>query len=479
MKIAKFILPVCLIILVVYSCRKDQWDKRTLVSDPAGTETLLDKIKADPNLSEFESYLEVTGYDKTLASSKTFTVWAPVNGSFADIDPAYLKDTASLKLLVGNCIGNQSYYAAEAGKEGVRIRTLNGKRVLFTGDALNGNAVSEKDITAKNGVLFKMSKAFQPQLNAFQYFDSLYSNSAQWAYMKTLFYSANVDSIVRDSLVKANVIVPNYNTYIRRTNINSEDSLLTYIILTDKAFNAERNRLKGYFIDSTQEVSDSLNGYNVIKDLTINGVIDPANIPATVYSTRDSLAIHLGASQIVKTEKVSNGIVYIVDALNYDLSTKIKPITIQGESYFDRLDPTKSITRRKRRNPANDSIFTDILLQNYGIASFWIRYPTVLNSVNYKVYWRAVNDFQTGTFPMMVAMNHHIDTTFEDPKNILFDYKLPYTTVDTLDYRDIYLGDFNSTKHGLEDIFLIGNSVTTNGQNTIVCDYIKLVPVLN
>jgi hypothetical protein len=324
-----------------------------------------------------------------------------------------------------------------------------------------------------------MSKAFKPQLNAFEYFKANYASGSQWQFMKTLFYSPTVDSILKDSLVKANEIVPNINTYFRRNNINSEDSLLTYIILTDKAYNAEKMKLQPFFMDSTVAVSDSVNQYNVIKDLTVNGVVDPANIPPTVYSTRDSLAIHLGASQVVKTEKVSNGIVYVVDGLNYDLNTKIKPITIQAENFFDLLDPTKSVTRRKRRNPANDSIFNDILLQNYGIASFWIRYPTMLNSVNYKVYWRAVNDFQTGTFPMKVAMNHHIDTAFADPKNILFDYSLPYTTVETLDYNDIYLGDFSSTKHGLEDIFLIGNSVTTNGQNTIVCDYIKLVPVLN
>lgn len=481
MKITKQILLFLLVVLVVFSCRKDEWDKRNLVSDPAGTESLMDKIKANPDLSIFAGYLEQTGYDQALSSSRTFTVWAPVNEAFDEIDPAYLQDTTNLKLLVGNCIGNQAYYAKEARDSagGMRIRTLNGKRVLFTGDQLNGNPVNTEDITAKNGVLFIMSKAFKPQLNAFEYLRANYAASKQWNFMKTLFYSPNVDSLLKDSLVNANAIIPSLNTYIRRTNINSEDSLLTYIILTDKAYEADKQRLRPYFIDSTAEVSDSLNQYNVIKDLTVNGVIDPQHIPGTVYSTRDSLAIHLGESQIVKSERVSNGIVYVVDDLNYDLATKIRPIKIEAESFFDRLDPTKGVSIRKRRDPATDSIFYDILLENYGIASFWLRYPTTLHSVNYKVYWRAVNDFQTGTFPMMLAMNHHIDTAFADPKNILFDYTLPYTTVETLDYREVYIGDFNSTRHGLEDIFLIGNAVTTNGQNTIVCDYIKLVPVLN
>ena len=102
-----------------------------------------------------------------------------------------------------------------------------------------------------------------------------------------------------------------------------------------------------------------------------------------------------------------------------------------------------------------------------------------LNAVTYKVYWRAVNDFQTGTFPMKIAFNQHIDTAFADPKNIPFEYSSDYVTVDLLNYSDVYIGDFTPGKHGLEDMFLIGNNVTTNGKNTIVCDYIKLVPVLN
>jgi hypothetical protein len=31
----------------------------------------------------------------------------------------------------------------------------------------------------------------------------------------------------------------------------------------------------------------------------------------------------------------------------------------------------------------------------------------------------------------------------------------------------------------LLNLYLVGNSVTTNGLNTLVLDYIKLVPILN
>lgn len=479
MKISNSITALLLMLLLMASCRKDQWDQRNEITDALGAETLMDKIAADTSLSLFAGYLGKTGYDKVLASSKTFTVWAPNNTALRNVNPDYLADSSSLKAIIGNCIANQSFYSVEAKDSAIRIRTFRGKRVLFTGDSLNGIQLIQKDITAKNGVLYTIGTAILPQQSAFEYLESSFSNSLQFGYLKKLFYSGKIDSLVRDSLVKANVIIPDYNTYMRRININSEDSLLTYIILTDNAYQSERQKLDHFFVDSTVAVSDSVSQFNIIKDLTVNGVVMPNAIPETIYSVGDSLAIHLRRSQIVSSAKVSNGIVYVVNALDYDLATKIKPVTVQGEQFLDRLDNTKGYTIRKRRNPANDSIFRDVYMANFGVSSFWIRYPVTLDVVTYKVYWRAVNDFQTGTFPMRLALNHHIDTAFADPKNIQFDFTLPYTEVGIQDYSDVYVGDFTPSKHGLADLFLIGNSTTSNGKNTIVCDYIKLVPVLN
>ena len=479
MRFYKFLILVLVSIILLGSCRKEQWDNRTEVSSVAGTESLMDLINADSDLSLFSKYLVKTGYDKVLASSKTFSVWAPDNTALEALDDSYVSDSASLKLFISNCIASQSFYSKEAADSSIRIRTYSGKRVLFSKDSINGIAFTAKDISAKNGVLYKINSAIKPQVNAFEYLRDNYATGLQYGYLKTLYYSASIDSLYRDSLKSANVILPKLNTYFRKINIDSEDSLLTYIVLTDQAYQAEESKLLPFFTDSTQAATDSVNQWNIIKDLTINGVIQPGSIPQTVYSAKDSLAIHLNASSIVKTINVSNGIVYVVNSLSYDLGTKIKPVTIEAESFYDRYDNTKSYTIRKRRDPATDSVFKDLLMENFGIASYWVRYPVTLNAVTYKVYWRAVNDFQTGTFPMMLAFNQHVDTAFADPKNIPFDYSMPYTDVGLTDYSDVYIGDFTPVKHGLEDVFLIGNNTTSNGKNTIVCDYIKLVPVLN
>ncbi len=479
---------LCLFILfILSSCQKDEWNKRNKITDPSITQNLMEEIKANQNLSLFASYLTKTGYDKVIESSKTFTVWAPTNDALKAIDQSYITDTAQLRLLIGNYIANQAYFTADATPS-VRVKTLSGKNVIFTKTKLNDATISSNDERAKNGVLHVLSEAFTPQLNAWEYITQMDSTSLQNKFLQTLQYGkVNPDSaelIGLDPKTGAPIYKPGTgivlrNRFLQKVNINNEDSVITYIVLTDAAYADEENKLIPYFTDTTQAMTDSLAQWNLIKDFAIDGLVSPDSLSATLYSDKDSVKIHIDPSSIVKTVKVSNGIVYVLNSLNYEMDTKIKPILIQGERFYDRMDPTVGYSIRKRRNPNTDSIFNDILVQNYGISSFWLRYTSTLNTVTYKAYWVAVNDFQTNTFPMMLAFKSHTDTAFADPKNIAYDVRLPYTTVEQNDYSEVYLGNFTPSLYGLEDLFVVGNNVTTNGNNTIVLDYIKLVPVLN
>jgi hypothetical protein len=56
---------------------------------------------------------------------------------------------------------------------------------------------------------------------------------------------------------------------------------------------------------------------------------------------------------------------------------------------------------------------------------------------------------------------------------------LPYKQVDILNYNEIYLGDYTATGYGKVHTFLVSAASTTNGANTLVLDYIKMVPVIN
>lgn len=487
MKISQLSIIALFTLCLLFSCRKDEWDKRNRISDPALAENLLQAINDNPDLSEFSQYLSKTGFDKVIASSKTFTVWAPTNEALGQLDPAELKDTAKLRLLIANHIAFRAYATAMA-KPAIRVKTLSGKYVTFSGTQVNDADIVQGDTYANNGMLHVIDKALIPEMNIWDYLMTDYGSSLQGKALQDLEYMyvdpdsaelVGLDPQTGEPIYKPGTGLVKRNRFLQRVNISSEDSSLTYLILADAAFTDEVNKLTPYFTDSTAQETDSLTKWNIVKDLAFRGIYSPDSLPPTLYSANDSVQFHLDKGAIIKTQKVSNGIVYVVNRLSYDMPTKIKPVILEGEQFYDRMDPDAGYTIRKRRIPGTDSIFNDIYMDNYGLASYWLRYPTTLNSVTYHVYWVAFNDFQTGTFPMRIGFNPHADTAYADPAAVKFADELDYHTVELNDYHEVYIGDYTPDYYGMRDVFLIGNNVKTNGQNTIVCDYIKLVPVIN
>lgn len=473
--------------ILVAGCRKDSWDKRNRITDPNLTENLMQTISQDSDLSQFATYLIKTGYDKVIGSSKNFTVWAPTNEALQNVPDSEINDTANLRLLVENHIANQLYLTGMAMKT-LRLKTLSGKYIEFSETMVNDADIINGNKYTSNGVLHTIDKALIPEPNIWEFLNTQEQGSLQQQYLNSLQYlfvdpdsaeQIGVDPQTGIPIYKPGTGLVSRNRFLQKVNLDDEDSLLTYIILTNSAYTQQQTSLAPYFTDTTAAQTDSVTQWNIVKDLAFVGAYSPDGLPSVLYSANDSVEFHLHKSDIVQSYKVSNGMVYIVNAADYDMATKIKPIKILGPGFLDRLDDTKAYSVRTRRDPNTDTLFNDIYLANYGISAYWFRYHVVINSTHYKVYWMAVNDFQTGTFPMRLGFKSHTDTAFTDPTNIPFDYLMPYQTVNLNDYSEVYLGEYNASLYGNLDVFLIGNNVTSNGNNTIVLNYIKLVPILN
>lgn len=457
----RYLLIISLVLGI--ACRKEKWNER---NKPLQSQNLLEAVQANANLSRFYEYLVKTGYDKVIASSKTFTVWAPVNAAWDAVDPALLNDTTQLRLLVANHIATQTYGGVTTTQ---RIATLNGKKVAFTAANIEGISISTADQYAANGVLQVIDGALIPKPNAWEYLNS--TSYQQKDYLHTLEY-IGIDTVKAEQVgVNPTTGAPIYkpgtgevqlNRFLERININSEDSSLTYVILADDVFNQEQQQLKRFYTDSTDFLTDSTTKWHIVKDLVFNGVYDKEHLPAVLYSIRDSVQFHINSSDIISTRTVSNGVVYVVNHISYELPTKIKPVIIEGEYFSTLRDATKAYSIRTRMNPNTGGLFRDYFITGHAITAYWVNYRARLNSVSYKVYWVAVNDFQTNTFTMRVA--------FQDP-NVT---TLPYVTVDLNKYDEIYLGDYTIDRYGLSDVYLVANAT-----NPLVLDYIKLVPILN
>ena len=116
--------------------------------------TLWENIQADSQLSQFATLLKKVGFDQNLNSSQTFTVWAPLNGTF-DFDR--LMQTANDTLLnefVENHIARSNFPAV--GTVDDKIYLLNKKTTLFQGNGsytLSNIMVATPNIASKNGVI--------------------------------------------------------------------------------------------------------------------------------------------------------------------------------------------------------------------------------------------------------------------------------------------------------------------------------------
>src|ERR1043165_9058934 len=93
--------------LCITACKK--WDDHIAVTSPDLTTDLSRAISQRSDLSKFYEYLQKTGLDKELETSKTYTVWAPSNAALQTLDPAIVADTAQLKLFLKNHIALQTY----------------------------------------------------------------------------------------------------------------------------------------------------------------------------------------------------------------------------------------------------------------------------------------------------------------------------------------------------------------------------------
>ncbi len=480
-----FFLSVFFIICIITSCKK-QWDKHDAVTDAQVTKTLMDQINQNPSLSTFSGYLVKTGYDKIISSSKTFTVWAPNNTAMQSVDAAILNDTAKLKQFVGNHISNQSYLT-NVPQPTIRLQTLNGKYATFTSTTFEEANIMQANQYVGNGILHIIDKAIIPKLNIWEYVNSLTTvGLKQKAYLQALNYAyvdttkatqTGVDPTTGKPILKPGTGVVNANTYLKTVlDVSDESKQYTYIVLADAAYDNERNKVNKYFATTgnygttTLDSTTYLSVNNVVKDLAFNTLITPALLTDTLLSV-NNVKVPFNKSAIVATYTASNGIVYVMNSVNFRLIDKITPIYIQGElpSGFSATDKRANTLYRIRKD-LNGNIFNDILIAGGSIgtlpAQFFARY-FVRNAYNaqYKVYWRAFND--TGTiFKQQLSFGTFNAATF------------PYTNVNLNVYDDIYLGTYTVNKFSNLNMFMMGDNVTTAGLNSLTFDYVKLVPVI-
>ncbi|MDQ0965082.1 hypothetical protein QFZ20_000485 [Flavobacterium sp. W4I14] len=476
---------------------KDAWKDHTEINIERLDRTLFEQISNDANLSTFTSYVVKTGYDAVLKSSKSFTVWAPSNEALKSIDATVVNDTTALKRLVGNYIANQSYFTTSP-KPSMVIRMLNGKNTIFTKTTFEEANISQADVYVKNGVLHTINAASMPKANAWEFLQSLSTASLQKDFIKSQ-EQEEVDTskgvlLYKDPVTTKGVYQEGTtfkvirNRYFQRiSNISSEDSLMTYIILNNTAFTGEQNKLAAYNKHANALYADTLTKWSVVRDLVVNKVYGLNEIPDSM-TTVTGVKIHLDKSAIVETRLLSNGIAYVVNSIGYKLmENKIPTVIIQGEMPDSLRVPANPLARIK--NDPQGKRFTD--LQTGSITSspsplYYYRYKSAVHSVKYEVYWRAINDILVAPISMKVDFN-----TSRSFGSVLFPLAtVGYRSVPSIiglaqggdayrdAYKEVYLGTYTADTYGTLYTFLASSlAASSTAPTALSLDYIKLKPV--
>lgn len=262
------VLGLALAALTLTAC-SDTWDEHYGGTAEGVMEgSLWQAIKNDPNLSNFASVMEACGFNKSLASSQVFTVFAPTNANFSAEEAAALiaaynaekgkvseEDNTVIKEFVKNHVAMYSYSVAPGVKDSLML--MNGKHVVLSKEKIANATIQEgKDnLHYQNGVLYVIDEQIDYKPNVFEALrkdadlDSLrsfmYSN---YFYRKE--FEANLSvagSIVDGKTVYLDSVFSQVNDLFDKeflsARLTEEDSVYTMVAPTNEVW---RNLLETY-----------------------------------------------------------------------------------------------------------------------------------------------------------------------------------------------------------------------------------------
>lgn len=340
----------------------DDYNKVVADAEPSANLTLWENIEKNPQLTDFATLLRRVGYDKELNQTRSYTVWAPLNGTFDATVFQSLDDKALLRQFVQNHIASYAHRATGAIDE--RVLMLNEKSYGFTGSsAYTFDEVSLQDLNlpSNNGLLHTLNGVATYYPSLYEYvtdsmlalgkeIDSLqhFFLNYEWTYLDT--EHSVLGSIVDGMQTYVDSVMVTENSLWTSLNakIQNEDSTYTFLLPTNKAWTSTYNDVKAYFNYLPTMRAQTFTGANIGTDatmtidnaywqdslvtryLTRNLIFsnnDPYNqwlvkTPAAVGSdtlrstTRTKLSNPTEIlAQAKETLKMSNGVAYLVDSL--------------------------------------------------------------------------------------------------------------------------------------------------------------------
>ena len=168
---------------LTFTACSDEWDdhyKGSATDINASSVSLWNAILQDPNLSNFARVATACGYDKALASSQVFTVFAPTNDHFSTAEAdAWIQtyqaqkgrvdddENTTIKEFLQNHITLYNHSVSTQTNDSIIL--MNGKRAKINTSSINGSPFLTTNKRYSNGVLFTVGTPVEFFPNVFEY----------------------------------------------------------------------------------------------------------------------------------------------------------------------------------------------------------------------------------------------------------------------------------------------------------------------
>lgn len=234
----------------------DHYDANTALLDTQQA-TLWENIQKNDNLSQFASLLKATGYDAILDASQTYTVWAPVNGSFDYETLSAMSSDRLKKEFVENHIARNNYPVS--GTVNQRVYTLNEKMMQFGGTGsynIQGVGIERANLASGNGTIHTLNgkipfvQNIYESLNNYDFpIDSVSNFFHSYDVKKLSEYKSVQGPTVNGEITYLDSIFDEHNDLYNRYNayINREDSNYSMIVPTNEAWIKAKAKITEYF----------------------------------------------------------------------------------------------------------------------------------------------------------------------------------------------------------------------------------------
>ncbi|MBD1434665.1 fasciclin domain-containing protein [Sphingobacterium sp. DN00404] len=464
------------ILLLQVGC-SDPWDEHARDNEGLTNEPLLERLDEESEASEFMKLLRTSGVDKVLDGNNAYTVFVPDNNSVQTVASSLQNDAEALERFVKNHIA-VSTHRLNASADTVRLTMLSGKTLDFVNSEIDGAAFSKSNQAGVDGMYHVITDALIPRQSLWEYMSD-HGDELQNAFILGL----NEYNLYDTAVVEDPADYYLNNEFLRNVgDMRDENQRFTYFVLKDADFTAEVAQFLPYVnYRNHADSSYAIGQYEIVKDMLFKQAYSKDNLPAMLLSA-SNVPFPVDKSAISQSVRLSNGWVHMLDRATLPVVNKLIDTYVQGEEPWRfSASVTASTFHRIRKDPYGE-FFKDIMIQNHGVSSLQVAYQTArMYSTTYDVYWRALNDVQANVFQQQLGIFEFDTRPSEDDPDIEVResiYVFPYTNVEQNDYNEVYLGEFNLADYNRIVPVLQGAATTTNGDNTLVLDYLRFVPKL-